>query len=922
MVQPQRITSWLFPCFLTCLLALSIATPRVWNAGLLPTNKSDAVSSTAEEGDLSGAIADDELPPATADIVAEQEKPVDPAAAKDTPAADVTPAAADNVTAKSEEPKVTDLQLPQLPSADTLLEDRNTAQPSAPKNEPAEQPAAAGPKPIEPAKKIGTEVAPAEKQERIPEPENKPAEPKEPVKELTDPIKRLPAIVANLPSTVRNILQDDVRPAGETFYPDTNQPHPLSKITPPRKESEETKRHPEEALWQVPESLLENLKGLTSSSTTKKWANETIHQVRVLGPAVAGGSDESIAILERLTILDRQAMQMAKTLSDRKLAQKLSRTAFALGRRIDIWQEIARLGVPKSIDASIVPELEPEKLAQCLQTLEKITGDSEEGNAWREYLMVDALKNLTNRTSSAGDRVSRQTAQQALARMTQTPLTPHQQKFIVSEPVAALRDELRRWAAEPIGTATVLRDIEIYERTGLPSDARRLAEDCQFLAVSPNEGCRRLAERIDMHYRNASVRIAVTEELLNKLIPEQNWEYAPVEETVLGRPTRGERLMATELSLRMLPDPKRVRLALEVRGEIVSETTSDAGPATFHNDSTARYVARKPLEIDMHGITVWPVEVNVENDTQLTGVNTPLDPIPVLSSFARAAAKAGLDQNRAAASAEVKQKIAAQASDRINVETRERLAKVVDQLNERVFDPLNSLSLDPQMISGETTDKRFTMRLRLAGEDQLGSHTPRPQAPSDSLASFQIHESVINNGIQRLLLDGRTFTLPELSEHIAARLNRPVAWEINPENADVKITFAEKDSIVVRCQEGQVVLTLSIAQLSKGSRKWKNFQIRAFYKPEVNGRSAQLVRDGVIHLMGQRLNTSAQIALRGIFSRALSKNNAWNLLPEPVMKEPKLEYAAVTQFVVDDGWIGISLGPKPVTATRRGRLVK
>ena len=921
MVQPQRTYSWLFPCFLTVLLVLSIATPRVWNAALLSTNKSDVAPIPPNETALGVAASEDDLLSPADDLQPEKTDPAD--RVSDNTPADSVPAkgdegnglAADGTSAKSEEPKAACPQLPLLPSADSLVEKADAELPPVHKAETVEQPALEGPKPVEPANKIGTEAVPAEKQASIPEPESKPSEP-------AAPINRLPAVVANLPSAARGVLNDDVRPEGETFYPDTDQPHALSKMAPPRKESEESKPRSDEFSWQEPEALLESLKSLASSAPTKKWATETIRQLRTLGPAVTGGSDDSIAILERLSLLDRQAMQMAKTLSDRKLAQKLSRTGFALGRRIDVWQEIVRLGVPKSVDNNTVPDIDPEKLAACVRTIEKITGNSEEGQAWRQYLMIDALRGLSKRQPSFEDRAARQTAQQVIARVTQTPLTPHQQQFVTSEPVMALRAELRRWAAEPVGIAAVLHDIETYERTGLPSDARRLADDCQYLAVSPSEGRRRLGERIDMHYRNASLRIAVTEELLNKMIPEQNIEYAPVDETVLGRPTRGERLMATELSFRMLPDTKRVRMALEVRGEIMSETTSEAGPAKFHNDSSAYYIARKPLEINMRGITVWPVEVDVENDTQLTGINTPLDPIPVISSFARAAAKAGLDQNRAAASAEVKQKIAAQARERIDAETRERLAKVVERLNERVFDPLNSLSLDPQMIAGETTAKRFTMRLRLAGEDQLGSHTPRPQAPSDSLASVQIHESVLNNGIQRLLLDGRAFTLPELSEHISSRLNRPMAWEINPEHADVKITFAEKDAVVVRCQDGQVVLTLSIAQLSKASRKWKNFQIRAFYKPEISGRSAQLVREGVIHLIGQRLNTSAQIALRGIFSRALSKNNPWGLLPEQLAKEPKLNYAAITQFVIDDGWIGISLGPKPVTATRRGRMIK
>ena len=342
----------------------------------------------------------------------------------------------------------------------------------------------------------------------------------------------------------------------------------------------------------------------------------------------------------------------------------------------------------------------------------------------------------------------------------------------------------------------MLTDIETYERTSLPSDAYRLALDYQNLTLSPIETRRQLAGRVDCHYRNRNLRIAVTEELINKLIPEREPERAEVDETVLGYPVRGESIMSTEVAVRMLPDPARVRIALEVKGAISAATTADAGPAQFHSHSQSYYVARKPLEIDMNGVSVWPVEVGVDNQTQLRGVSTPLDGIPLLGAVARGVAKSQSEQSRSAAAEEVKQKIADQARERIDAEARTRLTEFVARMNQRVFDPLNSLSLDPQMISGETTEKRFTMQLRLAGEDQLGGHTPRPEAPADSLASVQVHESAINNAIGRLQLNGRTFTLPELSKHVAARLNRPAPWEINPDYADVKITFAEKDAVI------------------------------------------------------------------------------------------------------------------------------
>jgi len=767
--------------------------------------------------------------------------------------------------------------------------------------------------PVEPAAGIAAEVVepslPADSAPSAVETANAPPAAADNALQLTaeaaapapEAIRRLPIITASIPSPLKIMPR-------EIVYPETEVVGGLPKTKAAAPQREETEQFVAD-VWREPDALLQGLKELAAAGPTSKWATEVSRRLHALGPAVSGGSDEAVAIVGELADLNGQVPQLAATLQDRALLRKLCRTSFALGRRLDVWQEVVRLGVPRSANTDL-PELDPQKLSTCLAEIDALTGDSTEGRQWRKYLLIDALKQRAQKQPAPEDRLARQLAQRALARMTQIPLTPRQRQFVTSGPMAALRAELRQWAAEPVGVAVLLRDMERYERTGLPSDARRLAFDCQHLGVSPTEARRLLAQRIDTHYRNANVRVAISEELLNRLIPERNWEYAPVNDRVLGRPVRGTSLMASEVAVRMLPDPHRVRMALEVTGEIAAQTTADAGPATFVNDSQSYYVARKPLEIDMKGIALWPAEVDVRNETRLRDVETGFDGIPLIGPLVKGMARSQLEQNTPAATREVKQKVAVQARERIDTEARQRLNEVVVRLNREVFDPLHALALDPQMIDGETTEKRFTMRLRLAGEDQLGSHTPRPQAPSDSLASVQVHESAINNAVQRLELDGRTFTLPELSKRLAARLNRTKMWDISPEHEDVIITFADKDAVLVRCVDGQVALTVSIAQLSKSPRKWKDFQVRAFYRPQIDGRSAQLVRDGVIHLIGQRLNTGGQIALRGIFSKAFAKDVPWQLMPERLVKEPKLRNTSITQFVIDDGWVGVSLGPK------------
>ena len=52
----------------------------------------------------------------------------------------------------------------------------------------------------------------------------------------------------------------------------------------------------------------------------------------------------------------------------------------------------------------------------------------------------------------------------------------------------------------------------------------------------------------------------------------------------------------------------------------------------------------------------------------------------------------------------------------------------------------------------------MNVRLRLASDHQLSGHTPRPRAMAGSLASLQVHESLLNNVLEQLRLEGRTMT--------------------------------------------------------------------------------------------------------------------------------------------------------------------
>jgi hypothetical protein len=216
----------------------------------------------------------------------------------------------------------------------------------------------------------------------------------------------------------------------------------------------------------------------------------------------------------------------------------------------------------------------------------------------------------------------------------------------------------------------------------------------------------------------------------------------------------------------------------------------------------------------------------------------------------------------------------------------------------------------PSVIEMQTAANRTTLRLRLAGELQLASYTPRPRAPSDSLASVQIHQSLLNNIGERLGLDGRTFALPELQQRLAEALGLSDAAFTDEFPEDLRICFAPENSVCARFVDGRVELTLAIAELHRHPGHWHNFTVRVYYKPKAEGLDLCFVRDGTVQLCGERFGAKPQIALRGIFSKIFSQDRSLGLIDPKLVSDQRLADLAVTQCIVTDGWIGFALGPR------------
>jgi hypothetical protein len=294
----------------------------------------------------------------------------------------------------------------------------------------------------------------------------------------------------------------------------------------------------------------------------------------------------------------------------------------------------------------------------------------------------------------------------------------------------------------------------------------------------------------------------------------------------------------------------------------------------------------------------------------VVGVSTDYEGIPLFNRFARSMALKRQSEQEAAALMEVEEKVAAEARRRFKAQLDPKIEQGVASFQQKVWQPLTRLDLDPTPTEMFTTAERMVTRLSVGNDEQLTAHTPRPRAPSDSLASMQMHESVLNNALEQLKLDGQTLTMTELYRRISKELNGEAQSPPETLPTGIRVKFAPRDAVRVRFAGGQVELTLTLDEVKKGGDRWPNLMVRAYYVPEGTGLDIRLVRTDYIELKGEEINAGSQIALRAAFSKLLSRSRTVALVPKQLSENKRLQDLEVTQYEINDGWIGIAIGPK------------
>jgi hypothetical protein len=689
--------------------------------------------------------------------------------------------------------------------------------------------------------------------------------------------------------------------------------------------------------WPLASSLIAQSMALSQSAGDRvlvglgTWT-EQVQQLFESFADVPITSERSAELLQQARELSGRGFAWSESNleSSTEQAISVSRVAHGIQRRAIVWDRIyqclshdrSNIQTESSVSSGNSTEGSSErlteKLTEDLAIVRKALRGTSDAQNWTDFLMLDRIEELANgRIESQTQQVA--LAQEFLGRLTFSRVSGDQKKVLTSREVQKLAEDLRPLTVVPVDYRKVLLDIESIEESSVHRCSEDVAETIQSLRFADSELQYSIANALNQQYRSANVRLSVSEEFINRLLPKDQVTSRPVQQKILGAETRGASQIQTNLQVDFLPDPTAWKLALNLDGNIQSNTRSSRSGTTFYNLSNAKVQSAREVRIDPSSLSINGQPANVQSQESLRKFSTNWDQMPIIGDMFRYVAHQEFNEKKPVAKRISQRLIAKQTDDEFDKQLQTKIDLAQDQFDKRLIGPLHSLELEPMILDMQSTDTRLVARYRVAGVNQIAACTPRPMAPSDSLLSLQLHQSAINNLIAQAIPTDREWTVRQLADKIALILQLP-PFEL-PEDTpeDVIIRFMDVHPMTVEFSDGRMWLTLRVASLEQTGRiHLKNFTVRTSYIPKVEGLRASLERDALISVDGHRLGSKDRFPIRAIFSKVFAGNSSVPMVSDSLASDPLAQGMLVSQLQMEQGWMGIAVSDDGQTPSDPG----
>ncbi|WP_345319264.1 hypothetical protein [Novipirellula rosea] len=642
-------------------------------------------------------------------------------------------------------------------------------------------------------------------------------------------------------------------------------------------------------------------------AAVSQWTHrvqDTLRELRTLPRLGAPRAGDLIASLDRLRSEGRET---AESMATREIQIRFLYACFAIERRVAVWNpiwELTQRGDTQTLASRSILESDVDAGAFVAgaRLILSETGDAE---GWSRYLLLDEIENAATGTSNE-DRAM--LAKRFLARLRWHGLHPEHREWLGNDAIEQLAVAVRPWTRGAVDYASLLNQIEHQESNEIDTVSLEIAEAVQTLRHADNPVAVEVASAIDTYYRNANVRMAISQPMLQRMLPTIAPQTIPVRTEMLGSRVRGTSHVQSKLNIELLPSPNHWQIDLQTTGNVQTRSVGFSGPVALRTHGDADFQATTPIEITPDGVQLGDSWVDVRGENRLQGIESDYDNWPLIGALVRTIAESRYESLEPISNRLSQEKVRDQVGGEIDQRVDKQINDSARNLSKMVLGPLGALRLDPQVADMQTTTDRLLARYRLAGDWQLGAHTPRPRALRDSLMSVQVHQSAMNNTLEQLVPRDRPRLISEMIHEGMLLFGKETQTIPDDIPDDVMIQFAKTRPITVEIEDGKLWLTLRIVRLTRGETfDLRRFVVRAAYVPKVDGLHATLVRDGHLSISGPSLSMRERLPIRAIFNKVLSPNHGFPLTTEALAQHSAVDGLQISQLELREGWIAMSI---------------
>jgi hypothetical protein len=417
---------------------------------------------------------------------------------------------------------------------------------------------------------------------------------------------------------------------------------------------------------------------------------------------------------------------------------------------------------------------------------------------------------------------------------------------------------------------------------------------------------------VQKNFLNYNLRLVASETFLSKLMSDARTEAGGVRDFILGANVGGYQTTSTNVGVNLKPSPNSARFDITLNGVVQSTTTGVTSEATVNTSGYHTFYATKDVNFDGEKFFTAPALIGVRPNNTTTGISTRYSGSFLFGGMADRIAAGEVASRRPQAEAIAAQRVRERVLPRFNEEVDTAMSNAGVKLEKELFAGLKKVGLFPDSKTYQTTetDLRLSSRLMEAGE--IGGNVP----PANFLtattgATILLHESLLNNSIDRMGFAGKTFTeeefRKEIEKFLSTALGRPITLKPKPKaegeapNAN-SFVFAKEDPVRIRASSGVLTLVLRTGFKSADREEIPVSEITVPLNFQVSGPSINVTR-GTIAVAD--VEGDLGIATKGVIRKKIQ-----DALPDRTVESkfqiegPKKSVSAfVTKIAVVDGWV-------------------